>query len=349
MRRTVVQSVARLGIVFLLLCLFACGDGPSKKEAKEAIDKHIKDCYGLVIPSTFIYSTPPTSRYWSIALAKNLGLADTALASTVAPTLGADRTFEMTTVGDKFNVTLAEKGSAAAHVEDGNGYVVFLISQNTVEEVVSVGKGDDKLFWIPDAKPDDSAAKSKTKQKYIALFSCVNKYTAFGKTIADKTKEYHLEWPDDNTKLRGKALLVYDDFLKKYTVKGLMISKWEKEEWRFPVWFTDSKGTNFLYHNLEGTQQPTTVAQEQEAMRQDEAKAALIAQRDQERAKFMETMYRVRAEHQRAFEDRMKERIKAAEEARAERQRLMEERAKVEQERQDRYRARRPMRQMRTN
>lgn len=290
MKRAAVRSIACLGVVLLLLCLSACGEGPSKKEAKAVIGAHIKDCYGLVVPSRFVYYGPPTSRYWNIALAKDLNLIDATAAASAGYSAAAVRTLETIGDGDRFDITLTDKGKATAHLEGHLDYIVFLVSGNTVEEIVSIEKGDAGQFPAADGGADQQPAATQggAKQQYVVKFSFVSKYNDFGKTAAAKTKEYHLDWPDDNTKVRGKALLAYDEFTKKYVVKGIMISKWDKEDWRYPVWFADYIGKRFFYHNLEGAPQPTMVAIEQAAMTRNEMNTALSVKATQEFAKMRE-------------------------------------------------------------
>ena len=124
----------------IIFVLYSCGDGgPSKREAKEALQKQLKDCYGLVIPETFVYTSNTNQRYSHITIAKKLKLIEEKQTQAVTPNLGGiERTLETTSPGDKFDIALSEKGKATPHLTDDRGNTFFLISGHILEDIISV-------------------------------------------------------------------------------------------------------------------------------------------------------------------------------------------------------------------
>ena len=154
-----------------------------------------------------------------------MGLIDANPTSSILGSLGIKSSIDKPKLGDVYSITLTEKGNSTKHLYSENGRICFLLGQRKVDDIVEIKKGDN--------------------DQYTVLFSYIFKYNELGKEFFSlvKTKGSEVNNPnwtmsDDNPKLRGKAIIVYDSFLKKYVAKSMMWSKWEKENWLPLSWNT---------------------------------------------------------------------------------------------------------------
>ncbi len=304
MNRRFIRFFICLGSIIFVL--YSCGDGgPSKREAKEALQKQLKDCYGLVIPDTFVYTSNTNQRYLHITIAKKLNLIAEKQTLAVTPNLGGiERTLETTTAGDKFDIALSEKGKATSHLLDERGNTFFLISGHKIENIISINK----------IEKNNKTDKGDSKKEFEVTFSCLYKYNDLGKAMISLARDYDLKWLADDSSLRGKAILMYDDFLKSYIIKTLMWSKWNKEEWKYAVWFTDSTGKNAIYNNYENNLPQASITQEQENMKLMETAFIEQALREQSRARLIEQIQRDRAFKEYEYRNMITEKTKERDE-----------------------------------
>jgi outer membrane lipoprotein-sorting protein len=217
------KKAALLCFLFvLMIALCSCGDaGLSKGKAKDIIVEHFKDYYDLVVPTKAEFTFEVPGGYKNILIAQKLGLINAKQVSAMLGQYGMGHSIEKPSMGDTFSITLSEKGNSVPHVEDVHGNICFLTSENKIDDILECTKGQDN--------------------QYTVLFSFTEKYTDSGKEGFLASKELNSPWSDDNSKFRGKATMAYDSFLKKYVLKNLVRSKWEKEQWRPSKWTTIEK------------------------------------------------------------------------------------------------------------
>jgi len=314
---------AKTAIAYLLLCLgisslsflFSCGDSElSKGEAKNIIEKYIGKCYGLAVPANVILTSSPNNRATHVKIARDLELVET----TRAPgTSGAS--------SDNYDVALTQKGNANPYFEDIHKNIIFLVSENKIDEIVEIKKDRSKQFTV--------------------LFSYTQRYNDLGKEIALGINQFGLSWLENDSKLRGRVTLVYDAYLKRYVIQNMMWSEWEKENWRPAVFITNAKKDSALYYSYERPEYATSVMQvppvpnqnNQERLWEIERRSAERASRMQEQRKEIErrndAMRQAREERQREIERARTSRELKQLEQQAEMQRLNEGKALQRQER----------------
>jgi len=223
-------------LCFLLvfsLSLGSCGNSDlSKGKAKDIINEHFRDYYDLVVPKKAEFSFEAPRGYKNILIAHKLGLVNSKQVSAILGQYGMGHSIEKPSMGDSFLISLSEKGNFAPHLEDIHGNICFLTSQNNIEDILELTKGQDN--------------------QYTVLFSFTEKYTDFGKEAMLVAQQVNSKWTDDNSKFRGKATIVYDSFLKKYVLKNLLRSHWEKEQWGPSAWvITDKDKKAISYGQIE--------------------------------------------------------------------------------------------------
>ncbi len=202
--------------------LFSCGEsGLSKSKAKDIIDEHFKDWYGCFVPkkAEFTFQAPPSYKY--ILATRQVGLVKASQVSSMLGQYGMGHTIEKPSMGDTFTVALTEKGNAAPHVNDKSGNIGFFMGHRKIDGIVEIKKREENQFTV--------------------LFSYTFRFNDLGKEIVAAGKQFNIKMTDDNSKLRGKAIIAYDSFLKKYVMKSLLWSDWEKENWQPTMWITSEK------------------------------------------------------------------------------------------------------------
>ena len=226
-RRTmVIHLLLCIGIFAGLLFLPSC----QKKEltasiAKEVLEQNIGKCYGLSTPKVVAVTTPQNIQYSLVQLARDAGLVEI---SQEVKSSGQN--------SDKFNVQLTEKGNAISHFEDICQTTSFQISENEISEIISISK--------------DGIVSETGARRYVVLFSYTQKYTDLGQAIASEMQtQFNQPWIEDNTKLRGKANIYYDTFLKHYVVQDMMWSAWNREDWTPARFITGPKKDVALYYS----------------------------------------------------------------------------------------------------
>lgn len=221
MKRTLSYFIACLGIPCTLLLCSCGGPNLSKGEAKEILEKHIGKCYGLAIPAKVTLTSPLSIRFKYVRLARDLELVDT---TQTAEALGSR-------ASDNYDVTLTEKGASHPHFEDKYKNIMFLVSENKIDEIVEIKKDKEKRFTV--------------------LFSYTQSYNDLGKEIALEMQQQGLSWIDDNSRFRGMAVLAYDRYLKNFVIKGVMWSEWEKEAWRPALFAGNAEKQTAFYYSYE--------------------------------------------------------------------------------------------------
>ena len=215
-----------LGIInFSFLC--SCGNsGLSKKEAKIILEKQLGKCYGLAVPKNIASFSSLNTQYRHVRLAKDLELVET--------------TETGSSLTSAQNVTLTEKGNSSLYFEDTFENTSFLVAENKINEIIEV-------------QNDGNSDK-----QFIVTFSYTQRYNDLGTSIALAVKDFDISWLEDNSKLRGRALLAYDSFLKRYVIQNMMWSEWEKENWKPAMFITNTKEENVLYYSYERSEQIAT-------------------------------------------------------------------------------------------
>jgi hypothetical protein len=226
-RRTMfVHLLLCIGISAGLLFLPSC----QKKEltasmAKEVLEQNIGKCYGLSTPRIVIVTIPQNTQYSLVQLARDAGLVEM---SQEVKSSGQS--------SDKFSVQLTEKGNAISHFEDMGQTTSFQISENEITEIISISK--------------NGIISETGASRYVVLFSYTQKYTDLGQAIASEMQtQFNQPWIEDSTKLRGKATIYYDAFLKHYVVQDMMWSAWNREEWTPARFITGPKKDVALYYS----------------------------------------------------------------------------------------------------
>jgi len=208
--------------ICLVLCttfLFGCGDsGLSKGKAKDILESHLKDWYGFLLPQKVEFMGGTINSYNFILAAKNMGLIEANSTSSIFGSLGVKSYIEKPKLGDVFSITLTEKGNSTQHLIYANKGICFLVGHRKIDDIVEIKKGEN--------------------DQYTVLFSYILNYNKLGKEFSSLSQKKGSNPLDDNLKLRGKATIVYDPFLKKYIAKSIMWSNWENENWKPQSWTT---------------------------------------------------------------------------------------------------------------
>jgi hypothetical protein len=217
------KQIKTCWFVFLVfLCaifLFGCGDsGLSKGKAKDILESHLKDYYGFLLPQKVEFMGGTVNSYNFILAAKDMGLIDANSTSSIFGSLGVKSYIEKPKLGDVFSITLTEKGNSTQHLIYANKGICFLVGNRKINDIVEIKKGEN--------------------DQYTVLFSYTLNYNKLGKELSSLAQKKGAKPLNDDLKLRGKAIIVYDPFLKKYIAKSIMWSKWENENWQPQSWTT---------------------------------------------------------------------------------------------------------------
>jgi len=323
--KSVIASLFVFLGVFSLSLLSGCGDStPSRSETTKVLEKHLARCYGLAVPANLALVSTSDPRYTHVRMARDLELVET------NQTTGPHGR-------DSLQIALTEKGSTSQVFEDIHKNTLFLVSENKIDEIVEITKlpGNSKQFAVS--------------------FSYTQSYNELGKKIAAEMNQYGYSWLDDNTKLRGKATIVYDTYLKCYVVQNMMWSEWELQTWR-PAYFVLNTNKEmalyYSYANREQTAAPVTQESAINQERQWEMERRNTERMEKAQQQRAETEKRTDAMH-RAQEERQLEmdRLKTSRELKqleyqAEMQRRNQERAERIQQQRDEYERRKAEREL---
>ncbi len=318
--RSVIASFFVFLEVFSLVLLCGCGEStPSRSEVTKILEKHLSKCYGLAVPANLTLGSTSDPRYIHVNLARDLELVETS--QTAGPYGRAN-----------LEITLTEKGNAGPAFEDIHKNILFLVSENKIDEIVEIAK-----------------QPGKNKQ-CIVSFAYTQTYNEVGKKIAGEMVQYGYSWLDDNTKLRGKATVVYDAYLKRYVLQNMMWSEWEHQKWNPAHFVINANKERALYYSYERREQvatpvtrefPTNQERRWEMERRNAERAERLQQQRAEAEKRREASQRAQEERRREMDrlrtsrqlrqlEREAEMQRRAE--RAEQQREEYERRKAEQE-----------------
>lgn len=188
-------------------------------------------CYGLAVPANVTFTSYQNNRFKRVRIARTLELVDTTQAD---GTSGPH-------ASDIYDVTLTEKGASHPHFEDARKNIMFLVSENKIDEIIEIRK--------------------ENKEQFTVLFSYTQSYNNLGKEIALEMQQYDLSWIEDNSRLRGRAALVYDRYLKSYVIRGMMWSEWEKENWKPALFASNAKMQTVFCYSYERREQPAQAMQ----------------------------------------------------------------------------------------
>ncbi len=222
--------LANIMKVIVLVCfavVAGCGDSDlSKSMSKKTIQPCIKEWYGNPVPKTLEF--PRHGQYRGFVInAKNLGLIEVTLKHSLYGFLGVESTIEKPSFESLFNAKLTEKGKKNAALSDREGRVIYFpIASIQIDEVLDIKKEQDG--------------------NYTVYASIVEKDSDLGRELMQMKGE------SKPVKSRLKALLSYDKFLKKYVVKKIQSSPWDKEEWGPTRWVEETKeGQRFVVSEMD--------------------------------------------------------------------------------------------------
>jgi hypothetical protein len=224
-KRLIIYIAAYTGILLGLLSLTSCHTSQEldAETAKEVLKQYVGRCYGLSTPKTAVATVPQNIEYTLVQLARDAGLVETSQEGVSGKS------------SDRVNVQLSERGNALTHFEDMRQNISFQVSENTIDEIISVTR---------EGTTTDTGAPL-----YLVLFSYTQRYNDLGKTLLEMKAEFNQSWIEDNTQLRGKATMYYDKFLKHYVVETMMWSVWNREDWQPARFLTNSKKDIGLYYS----------------------------------------------------------------------------------------------------
>jgi hypothetical protein len=214
--------------IALILCLLSCGEkGLSKGEARNLIDNHIKDFYGFTVPEKvrfeLFFPEKTAASHKRILTAIGTGIIN---ATFIKGEWGlfAKGTIHKPVDGEVYSITLTDKGKSIPHLSTKDGQIGFLTGHREIDEIISIEKQKD--------------------DQYIVMFSYVFKTNDFYTSVL---KELNRK-PSGETaiKYRGKAIISYDRFLKKYVLKSYKWSLWDKEEWKGTSWIDSLKDSKII-------------------------------------------------------------------------------------------------------
>jgi len=213
---------------FVVLSIQGCGEsGLSKSKAKNIIEPLFKEYYDCPIPQKLHFTFKAPRLYRNVLVAKKLGLADvTQTGSDIGP-LGWGSTVEKPKMGSIFTVALTEKGRSTPTMKSQNGITLFLLGTRTIDDVVEIKKESEGTI-------------------YTVLFSGTVEFNELGKQSLAIWKDLFGQTLKEKSKYRYRASISYDSFLKKYVVKSIKFSPWEKEEWLNTSWIEDAEGSRMI-------------------------------------------------------------------------------------------------------
>ena len=324
--RALVASFLAFLWVFGLALLSGCGESkPSRSEAAKVLETYLARCYGLAVPANLTLTSTSDPRYIHINLARDLELVETN--QTTGPHGRA-----------VLEITLTQKGSSTRIFEDIHKNILFLVSENRIDEIVEIVK-----------QPGNT-------RQFIVSFAYTQSYNELGRKIAAEMSQYGYSWIDDNTKLRGKATMAYDTYLKRYVVQNMVWSEWEQQRWRPAYFVVNANKETALYYSYEHREQlvgapaaqepPVNQDRQWEMERRNAERAERFQQQRAEAEKRTEAMRQAQEEHQKEMERQRTSRELRQLEREAEMQRRNQERAEKIQQQREEYERRRTEREL---
>jgi len=312
--------------VFGLALLSGCGESkPSRSEAAKVLETYLARCYGLAVPANLTLTSTSDPRYIHINLARDLELVETN--QTTGPHGRA-----------VLEITLTQKGSSTRVFEDIHKNILFLVSENRIDEIVEIVK-----------QPGNT-------RQFIVSFAYTQSYNELGRKIAAEMSQYGYSWIDDNTKLRGKATMAYDTYLKRYVVQNMVWSEWEQQRWRPAYFVVNANKETALYYSYEHREQlvgapaaqepPVNQDRQWEMERRNAERAERFQQQRAEAEKRTEAMRQAQEERQKEMERQRTSRELRQLEREAEMQRRNQERAEKIQQQREEYERRRTEREL---
>ncbi len=324
--RSLVASFLAFLWVFGLALLSGCGESkPSRSEAAKVLETYLARCYGLAVPANLTLTSTSDPRYIHINLARDLELVETN--QTTGPHGRA-----------VLEITLTQKGSSTRVFEDIHKNILFLVSENRIDEIVEIAK-----------QPGNT-------RQFIVSFAYTQSYNELGRKIAAEMSQYGYSWIDDNTKLRGKATMAYDTYLKRYVVQNMVWSEWEQQRWRPAYFVVNANKETALYYSYEHREQlvgapaaqepPVNQDRQWEMERRNAERAERFQQQRAEAEKRTEAMRQAQEERQKEMERQRTSRELRQLEREAEMQRRNQERAEKIQQQREEYERRRTEREL---
>ncbi|NLT24237.1 MAG: hypothetical protein GXX82_14450 [Syntrophorhabdus sp.] len=324
--RSLVASFLAFLWVFGLALLSGCGESkPSRSEAAKVLETYLARCYGLAVPANLTLTSTSDPRYIHINLARDLELVETN--QTTGPHGRA-----------VLEITLTQKGSSTRVFEDIHKNILFLVSENRIDEIVEIVK-----------QPGNT-------RQFIVSFAYTQSYNELGRKIAAEMSQYGYSWIDDNTKLRGKATMAYDTYLKRYVVQNMVWSEWEQQRWRPAYFVVNANKETALYYSYEHREQlvgapaaqepPVNQDRQWEMERRNAERAERFQQQRAEAEKRTEAMRQAQEERQKEMERQRTSRELRQLEREAEMQRRNQERAEKIQQQREEYERRRTEREL---
>jgi hypothetical protein len=312
--------------VFGLALLSGCGESkPSRSEAAKVLETYLARCYGLAVPANLTLTSTSDPRYIHINLARDLELVETN--QTTGPHGRA-----------VLEITLTQKGSSTRIFEDIHKNILFLVSEIRIDEIVEIVK-----------QPGNT-------RQFIVSFAYTQSYNELGRKIAAEMSQYGYSWIDDNTKLRGKATMAYDTYLKRYVVQNMVWSEWEQQRWRPAYFVVNANKETALYYSYEHREQlvgapaaqepPVNQDRQWEMERRNAERAERFQQQRAEAEKRTEAMRQAQEEHQKEMERQRTSRELRQLEREAEMQRRNQDRAEKIQQQREEYERRRTEREL---
>ncbi|OPX99320.1 MAG: hypothetical protein A4E60_02817 [Syntrophorhabdus sp. PtaB.Bin047] len=324
--RSLVASFLAFLWVFGLALLSGCGESkPSRSEAAKVLETYLARCYGLAVPANLTLTSTSDPRYIHINLARDLELVETN--QTTGPNGRA-----------VLEITLTQKGSSTGIFEDIHKNTLFLVSENKIDEIVEIVK-----------QPGNT-------RQFVVSFAYTQSYNELGRKIAAEMGQYGYSWIDDNTKLRGKATMAYDTYLKRYVIQNMVWSEWEQQRWRPAYFVVNANKETALYYSYEHREQligapaaqepPVNQDRQWEMERRNAERAERFQQQRAEAEKRTEAMRQAQEERQREMERQRTSRELRQLEREAEMQRRNQERAEKIQQQREEYERRRTEREL---
>ncbi len=324
--RSLVASFLAFLWVFGLALLSGCGESkPSRSEAAKVLETYLARCYGLAVPANLTLTSTSDPRYIHINLARDLELVETN--QTTGPHGRA-----------VLEITLTQKGSSTRIFEDIHKNILFLVSEIRIDEIVEIVK-----------QPGNT-------RQFIVSFAYTQSYNELGRKIAAEMSQYGYSWIDDNTKLRGKATMAYDTYLKRYVVQNMVWSEWEQQRWRPAYFVVNANKETALYYSYEHREQlvgapaaqepPVNQDRQWEMERRNAERAERFQQQRAEAEKRTEAMRQAQEEHQKEMERQRTSRELRQLEREAEMQRRNQDRAEKIQQQREEYERRRTEREL---
>ena len=210
-------------VLVICLTITGCGDsGLGKGEAKTIIDLCIKDDFFFPVPKELKFTFDAPKLYKQVLAAKKLGLVSATQTGSDFGVLGGGSTIEKPAMGSKFSVSLTDSGKKAPSLRSADGGITwFIVGSRSVDEIVEIKKEQDGTFTVSASGKEALNALGKQANPIVKEIFGVELY--------------------GSSRIRYKAQIAYDSFLKKYILKSLQQSPWENENWTTMTWAEETK------------------------------------------------------------------------------------------------------------